>query len=235
MPSTWIYSAAAAMLMAAGAVHLNAPVDINDGNVPTTAAGFGNHKCGEGGGPYADKDVWVFVLPGNDNTAGDFVSVTAKFDTDEDGIDDVTLVIPTDGGGFINGGGGNATSKAFIATTAGWSLIDASAVITGTAASFNLTHTCPAGTSTSPSPEVSPSPNPSESPDPSSSSSSSSSGTTSPAGPGGGQLPVTGAAVGGIAVTGLAFIVAGVAMLALRRRRDDAAAVAETRPADPVS
>jgi hypothetical protein len=235
MPSTWMYSAAAAMLMAASAVHLDSSVNINPGNVTTTAAAFKNHECSQGGGPYADKDVWVFVLPGNTDTSGDFVSVTAKFDTNNDGNFDTTLVIPTDGGGIINGGGGNATSKAYIATAAGWTLITASAIITGTADFFNLTHTCPAGTSTSPSPD--PSPDPSESPSTDTSSSSSSSSSSGGGTPpdDSGQLPVTGAAVGGIAVTGLVFIVAGVAMLALRRRRDDAAALAEAGPDDRAS
>ena len=113
-----------------------ATVDINSGNVPTTASGHADHECNLGGGPFTDRDVWVFILPGNHDEVGNFVSVTAQFDANE------TLNIPADGGAIITDKG---TSKAWIAAPAGWRLTDASAVITGTADKFNLTHTCPAG------------------------------------------------------------------------------------------
>jgi hypothetical protein len=122
----------------------NTEININKGNVPTTAAGFKNHDCDPnfGGGPFPGMDVWVFNLPGNHNTTGDFVAVTATFDTGN-GI--VEKVIPDDGGAIVLKG----TSKAWIALPAGWTLTGATAEITGEADFFVLTHTCPAG---SPSP-----------------------------------------------------------------------------------
>ncbi len=133
-------------------------IGINPGNVPTTAAGYGSKDCDPhfGGGPHAGTDVWVFVLPGGKD-AGDFVSVTATFGT-PGGAE--TLTIPADGGAIVTDKG---ASKAWIATPSGWTLTGATAVITGTAAKFNLTHTCPAsGNGTpSPSPSISDTPSPS--------------------------------------------------------------------------
>lgn len=190
-----------------------ATIDINPGNVPATAAKY-QQDCDPnfGGGPHAGKDVWVFVLPGND---GEFVSVTATFDKG-------TVNIPDDGGAIVNDKG---ASKAWIATPAGWKLLDASATITGTAKKFNLTHTCAAkgGPGTS-SPTPSTSPGGSSSPTPGTSTSSAPAGGASPtggAGSGGsGGLPVTGAGVTGVALFGGALVAAGAALLVLRRRRD---------------
>jgi hypothetical protein len=198
-------------------------IAVNTGNVPTTASAYETHECDGnfGGGPYPGSDVWVFVLPGNQDKVGDFVSVTAVFGANG------TLTIPADGGAVVTDKG---TSKAWIKTPAGWTLTGASAVITGTADKFNLTHTCPAsgGTTSSPSPSVTAttaSPGPTGSPD-----SVTSSPTTSPTGGsaggssdgddgGSGGLPVTGTAVTGVAMTGAALIAGGIALLILRRRR----------------
>src|SRR3954471_11003623 len=72
-------------------------ITINGGNVPTTASDY-DHECSanQGGGPYANQDVWVFVLPGNHADSGDFVSVTASFDTGDDGIADTVVHIDAD-------------------------------------------------------------------------------------------------------------------------------------------
>lgn len=125
-------------------------ININPGNVPTTAEGF-DHECdpNQGGGPLAGQDIWVFVLPGQHATAGDFVSITAFFD----GHPSQTITAAGDPDQFINGG--PQASKGWIITPEGWTLTGATAIITGTANFFNLTHTCPAA---SPSPSVSPSP-----------------------------------------------------------------------------
>lgn len=114
-------------------------VEINKGNVPTTAAGFENHKCdpNQGGGPFPGKDVWVFVLPGNHDQSGDFISVTATFGSNGS----VTITAAGDPDNFDNGG--PSTAKAWIVTPAGWTLTGATAEITGEADFFNLTHTCP--------------------------------------------------------------------------------------------
>lgn len=132
----------------------NTTIQINEGNVPTTAAAFGTHLCSanQGGGPFAGKDVWVFVLPGDHSTNGDFVLLTANFSNGS-----VTITAAANPGNFSNGG--PATSKAWIVTTAGVTLQSASAEITGTADFFNLTHTCPA--SSTPTPSKAPSKQPS--------------------------------------------------------------------------
>ncbi|GAB3233229.1 hypothetical protein GCM10027447_29450 [Glycomyces halotolerans] len=111
-------------------------IDINPGNVPTTAAGFEDRDCAQVPDDIgANEDGWVFVLPGNN---GVFVSVTATF-TDLDG--DTRTATTGDSGGID---GGKGTSKAFIITPAGWTLTGATAEVDGTNRDkFNLTHACP--------------------------------------------------------------------------------------------
>src|SRR5215467_11870320 len=152
---TGLLGAAAFVSVALGSpAWANTTISINPGNVPTTAAGFSGHDCdpNQGGGPFAGEDVWVFVLPGNHATTGDFVSITADFGPDGT----VTITSAANPGNFANGG--PATSKAWIIVPAGETLVGATAVITGTATSFNLTHTCPASTPPSSPPPSSPPP-----------------------------------------------------------------------------
>ncbi|MFC0096224.1 hypothetical protein ACFFKH_01615 [Micromonospora marina] len=92
------------------------------------------------GPPFADEDVWVFNLPGNQATTGTFQTITATFSTPGG---PVTRTIPTDPNSAIVNDLG--TSKAWIRTPAGWTLTGATAVISGTARFFVLTHTCAAG------------------------------------------------------------------------------------------
>jgi LPXTG-motif cell wall-anchored protein len=193
----------------------NTTIGINPGNVPTTAEEHGDHGCDFGGGPFADKDVWVFVLPGNQDTAGDFVSVTATFGANG------SLTIPTDGGAIVTDKG---TSKAWITTPAGWTLTGATAVITGTADKFNLTHTCPASGSSTPTPSASATPSTPSTPSTPASPGGSVSGA--PGGGGNGSLPTTGAATVTTAVLGAALVAGGVALLALRRRKEETLAFA---------
>ena len=205
LPSLLAGIAAAGIMAFASPAWANMTININPGNVPTTAVGHSDHECaGVPGGPYADKDVWVFNLAGNHGTTGDFVTVTAQFST-PDGPK--TFIIPTDGGAIYLSG----HSKAYIALPAGYTLTGASAEITGTASQFVLTHTCPAGGSQSPSPDPSPSPSSSTPGDPGGSPSNSTPGT-----PG---LPTTGAAVGTIAVSGVTIIAVGAVVLFLLNRR----------------
>jgi LPXTG-motif cell wall-anchored protein len=197
-------------LAAASPAWADTKVNINPGNVPTTASAYGAPDCDKnfGGGPYKGSDVWVFVLPGNQNKVGDFVSVTATFGANG------TLQIPADGGGIVTDKG---TSKAWITTPAGWTLTGASAVITGTADKFNLTHTCPAGGG-----GQTPTPTPTPEPSRSSASPGPTGGSISGVSAGStGGLPITGAAVTSVAMTGAALVAGGIVLLVARRRRND--------------
>lgn len=207
---------AAVGLATASPAWADTPVDVNPGNVPTTAEDHGDHGCDFGGGPYADQDVWVFVLPGKHDKVGDFESVTAVFGANG------SLTIPDDGGAIVTDKG---TSKAWITTPAGWTLTGASAVVTGTAEKFNLTHTCPAGGGGGQTPTPTGSASPSTST--SGSTSASASGASGGGSGGGGSLPVTGAATMTTAVVGTALVAGGVALLAVRRRRQEHAFAAE--------
>ncbi|TNH23971.1 LPXTG cell wall anchor domain-containing protein [Micromonospora orduensis] len=144
--AAWARLAALVLLVGAVLLTNGAPaaaastISINPGNVPTTAANF-TQNCDPnlGGGPFANEDVWVFNLPGNPQTSGTFQSVTATFSTPGG---PVTRTIPTDPNSAIVNNLG--TSKAWIRLPAGWTLTGATAVISGTADFFVLTHTCAA-------------------------------------------------------------------------------------------
>lgn len=232
-------AAGIAVLSAAGPASANSTISINPGNIvkPGGTPATGS-QCDIGNGPYTDKDVWVFVLPGPE--AGLFVSVTASFDTNGDGAADLDVTFPTGSypSGFVQDN--PQAPKAWIATPAGWTLKGATAVITGEADKFNLTHTCAAGTKPSMSPRPSKSPHESKSPSASPSASESASpsespstspsevpsespstpGTPVPSESGGGGLPITGVGVTTYALTGTFLVAAGVfALLAARRRR----------------
>ena len=191
-----------------------ATININPGNVSTTAVGFKNHDCDPnfGGGPLAGQDVWVFVLPQN---TGDFESLTATFGAHGD----VTITRALNPGNFTTPGA--STSKAWITTPAGWTLTAASADVTGSTDSFNLTHTCPAGSTTTTTPPTS------ETTSTTSTGSSTTSTATTPGGGtsstgGGGNLPTTGVALTGFVLAGLALIGGGIGALMFARRRRDA-------------
>jgi hypothetical protein len=59
-------------------------LDINPGNVPTTAEGFGGdpRDPNRGGGPLPNEDAWALARPGDGNITGDFASVTADISAD---------------------------------------------------------------------------------------------------------------------------------------------------------
>lgn len=187
-------------------------ININPGNVPTTAAQF-TQQCDPnlGGGPFPDLDVWVFELPGDPQTSGVFLSVTATFNTPNG---TVTRTIPTDGGAIADD---TDTSKAWIRLPAGWTLTGATAVITGQANFFVLTHTCAASSTPTPTPTPTQPPaptptvtvTPTQPPAPTATSS---------------ELPITGTSGSGslipLAAVGVAAVVVGVGLVALRRRRD---------------
>ncbi|BCL15541.1 LPXTG cell wall anchor domain-containing protein [Micromonospora sagamiensis] len=144
---------AAGLLLSTGApAAAQTTIDINPGNVPSNASDF-PQDCNPslGGGPYSGEDVWVFNLPGNPETSGVFESVTATFDTPEGPL---TVTIPDDGGAIVNNMG---TSKAWIRVPAGSTLVEATAVISGMADFFVVSHTCAAAQPTpTPTPTVTP-------------------------------------------------------------------------------
>jgi hypothetical protein len=209
---------AAAALGISGPAWAVSTININPGNVPTTAAGFNTHECDAnfGGGPFPGQDVWVFVLPGNHDTSGDFVSLTADFN----GNGSITITAAANPGNFSNGG--PATSKAFIIAPAGFTLTGASAVITGTADFFNLTHTCPASGSPSPTPTMTPTASPTVTPTATPTATPTRTAATVPSGAvkaGGGGSQSSGSLVWGLGA--LTVAAGGVSTLMLFRRRRD--------------
>ncbi|NUT38280.1 MAG: hypothetical protein HOV79_34985 [Hamadaea sp.] len=237
----------AATAFASPAQAAEADVTINPGNVPTTAAGFETHDCDDifeffdkvedpgNGDKFQVKngvidipigiDGWHFILP---DASGDaFVSLKLNFTT-PDGPLEVT--IPGGGGendpywGVLGEAGGKSNKHAYLLTYAGWTLTGGTAVVQRgdgqyTQNTFNLSHVC-AGTpqSPSPSPSVSASTGTSSSPSPGASQSTPPGTSASPSPSGG--LPVTGVAWGATALTAVGLIAAGVALMAVRRRRE---------------
>jgi len=203
-----------------------ATIPINPGNVPATAADY-EHECSEqlGGGPYPGKDVWVFNLPGKADKTGSFTAIAAVFDTDGDGKGDTTVQIDAgaaDGDDIVTVG----HSKAYAITDAGWTLVGATATITGEADKFVLTHTCAAAGTKPPTtaPTGSPSGSPSattsvEASTPSSTVSVAGGKNTGGGSAGSGSLPITGGNAGGAAALGLLLIGGGAALVLRRRRR----------------
>ena len=188
-------------------------ININPGSLTGNPAGqSGTQECSPqlGGGPYAGKDVWVFNLPGNHVTTGDFLSLTITFKT-PDG--DVVKTIPGPDSGIVLLG----HSKAWIAVPTGWTLKAASAVISGTADQFVLTHTCPAG-GTNPGPSSS-----TGNGDGGGGDGDGGGGNGDGGGGNGGPLPTTGTAVTGLIAAGSVIASAGAALIYLvqRRRRID--------------
>lgn len=191
--------------------------DLHQTNVTLAGSGFdkGFGNCSEVPDQSPTEDVWVFVWPGTANE-DQLVELELKFDSDGDGVADATLTEDdatetTDSGAL----------KAVVTTPAGWTLLSGTSTITGDGVSpspqgtfvFNLTHGCAGG-------EVPTTPPTSPPTSPSSPSESTPGETSSTPGGGGGNLPLTGTAVGGLVVVGVGLLAAGVAMMAVRRRRE---------------
>ncbi|MFE0589532.1 hypothetical protein [Micromonospora echinospora] len=205
----------AGLLLATGApAAAQTTIDINPGSTNKTATQV-TQMCvpGLGGGPYEDQDVWVFNLPGDPQITGVFESVTATFDTPNGPL---TVTIPDDGGAIVNTMG---TSKAWIRLPAGYTLLDATAVISGSADFFVLTHTC-AAVQPTPTPTGQPTPTPTATPTQPPTPTSTPSGQPTPTKT---HLPVTGessiSTLVPLLTLGMASIVTGAALLCLRRRR----------------
>ena len=176
---------------------------------PEFDLGFG--ACEEVPEQGGDQDVWVFVWPGN--AVDELVSLALNFDTDGDGVADTTLT-EADATRTLDSG----TLKVWVTTPAGWTLVDGTSEVLGTLPrdQFNLTHSCagqPGDGNGKPTPSPTPEPTPGNGDD----------GNGNGGGNGGEDeeptLPVTGAQVGGLVVLGAGLLAAGVAMLAVRRRR----------------
>jgi hypothetical protein len=115
-------------------------VNVLPTSVPTTAAEVGKHACEAklGGGPYPDRDVWVFDLPGDRVRTGDIVALSATFTT-ADG-QEVSRKAPGEGAGI-------ADTRAWLVVDKGGRLTAGTAAITGTARNVAIAQTCTAGTS----------------------------------------------------------------------------------------
>ncbi|SDE40716.1 hypothetical protein [Glycomyces harbinensis] len=185
-------------------------IQINPGNVPTTAADFEDNSCDNLPGDLAgDLDGWVFVLPAAAGAEGNFISVTATF-ADEGGSEQTRTT--GDHGGIVEGSGDN---KAYIITPAGWTLLDADAQVTDPdeGAQFNLTHACPGTPGENPS-------SPGEEPTtPGEESSAPGEESTTP---GGSTLPTTGTPLTVALVSAAALAAAGAVLFAVQRRRREA-------------
>ncbi|MEU5154252.1 hypothetical protein [Glycomyces sp. NPDC021274] len=225
-------------------------IAINDGNIPTTAAGFENHSCDQvptmGAHPNDGLEGWVFVLPSSAGADGNFISVEATF-KDAEGNEYTYEAVDPDGG-IIEGSGNN---KAYIVTGEGLTLVAATAEVENPSegAFFNLTHTCPedhedtpSGEPSSPGEEPSSpgeepsSPGEESSPvceEPSSPEASASASPSTPAGSespceeatspaGNGNLPTTGTPLTIALVSAAALAAGGAALFMIMRRRREA-------------
>jgi hypothetical protein len=191
-------------------------IPINDGNVPTTAAGFEDVSCENLPDDLAaDVDGWVFVLPASAGAEGNFISVTATY---EDGIGNTYHLSTDTDGAIVEGSGDN---KAYIITPAGWTLVGAEALVNDPDddAFFNLTHACPGEPGEDPSSPDEPSSPGSESPTPGDGSSEPGEASTTPAG---GNLPTTGAPLTIALVSAAALAAGGAALYMMQRRRREA-------------
>ncbi|MER7457012.1 hypothetical protein [Micromonospora sp. NPDC126480] len=219
-------AAAAACLILATPAWASSTVPLHSAHEGATAAGF-QQECGDERFDNLPDgyDGWHFVLPGG-KESGDFETLELTFN---DGADDVVVTVPDAGDAYPDAfySAGGQVIHAYVFTPAGWTLLDGTASITGTADKFVLSHTCAGDTTpetptpTTPVPTTPGNPGGSESP-----SDPGESGTPTPGTGGGGggesdgNLPITGVAGTSIALTGLALIGGGVALTVLRRRRD---------------
>lgn len=217
---------AGTLLMATPAFAADTDLTLNPDHQDETAAGF-SQDCKAPFSVGMAEDGWHFLW----SKGGDFTSLTATFTNNGPAFSvTVTSTNPLsqsgDGStwhGYIDDTGSGDFMHVYLFTAPGWTLVNA--VGTGVDGStqganltqFNLSHTCAAGSRTTPTP--SPSPSGSPSPDTSTSGDPGSSGSTTP----GGNLPTTGVALTGIIAAGVGLVAGGTALLFLRRRRDSAA------------
>ncbi|MEV4537915.1 hypothetical protein AB0J82_29465 [Asanoa sp. NPDC049518] len=179
--------AVAILGLGAAPARADTTVNIDPADTGKTAAAFPVHRCDPnlGGGPFPGEDVWVFAAP---KGAGEFRTLTIEFATEGGPQTETITAEPANDRAIVG-------DRAWIRTSAGlspsgelvnpFSIVSATAVVTGADGTFDLAQTCPAT---------------------------------------GGMLPVTGPAVGGLSLPQLAGVggaltVAGLGLVALRRRR----------------
>jgi hypothetical protein len=193
------------VLLGAGPAAADTTIPINPGNLPATAAGYPSQECSQTG-PSSTQDGWVFVLPGN---KGKFTSLTLTFNT---GSGTVVVSIPPSG--MISASG----TKAWLQTATGYTLVAASATISGSSNGFFvLTHTCPTTGTPSPSPSSS---SPSDTPSPSDSSTSPSESSSSALAQLTNAVTSPAGAVGSLLFLGTG-LAGGMSLLQYARRRRD--------------
>ncbi|MEV0717934.1 hypothetical protein [Asanoa sp. NPDC050611] len=136
-------------LTAAPASASGVTIKIDQADVGQTAAAFPVHQCDPklGGGPFAGEDVWVFALP-RPQQQGEFRSVTIEFATEGGPVTETITTAPASDRAIVG-------DRAWIRTSAGlspsgellnpFSIINATATITGADGTFDLAQTCPAG------------------------------------------------------------------------------------------
>jgi LPXTG-motif cell wall-anchored protein len=214
------FATAGALALASPAHAAVVTIPINDGNVPTTAAGFETQSCDQVPTDRAVwEDGWVFVLPASAGAEGNFISVTATY---EDELGNTYHYTTDEDGGVVDGSGDN---KAYILTPAGLTLVGAEADVNDPddGAFFNLTHACAAEGEVPeeelPSPEIPTDEPSSEAPtEEGSESASPGEASTSPAA----QLPTTGTPLTIALVSAAALAAGGAALYMIQRRRREA-------------
>lgn len=204
---------AGALILAAPAQADETTIELNPDHEGKTADYF-EEGCGSNfqlpDDQAADEDGWVFVLPdGKDAT---FKSVTATFDDGDETPEVLEAKVVT------TGGSGNM-KHAYVVTPAGWTLLEATAVIEGSDATFfNVTHTCPGEVPDGETPTDDQSTPPGdETTSPGMDETSPGEASTSPAG--GDTLPTTGAPLTIALVSAAALAAAGGAIFFMMRRR----------------
>jgi hypothetical protein len=140
---------AAVIGLSAAPAWADTTIHIDPADVGQTAAAFPVQRCDPnlGGGPFAGEDVWVFALP-RPQDQGEFRSVTIQFATEGGPVTETITTTPAADRAI-------AGNRAWIRTSAGlspsgellnrFSIITATAVVTGHDGTFDLAQTCPAG------------------------------------------------------------------------------------------
>jgi LPXTG-motif cell wall-anchored protein len=219
--------------VAAGTAGALVPVEIplQDDHEDTTAEDFDTHKCTDA--PFANiqdnQDGWHFVV----GSQAEFVQLRLTFDT---GSGTVLVTVPGSNvgqgwSGILTESGGKFM-HAWVITPAGWTLVTGEADVTfsGTKGPehFQLSHTCP-GTTTTTTTTTKPPTTTTTTTTSTTTTTTTTTGTettttettgTTTTPDDDGDLPVTGAGLGGLIAAGLILTAGGVALILARRRRD---------------